>query len=237
MGDTGRRAVVAGLCGLAGLAGCGRGGVSGIVGGPVPGHSTAVALDPPAPGSASTTPAPATGATTVPGGSPTAPGATAAAPTPPSTPAAPPAPAPAPGGMRLDGDDLGVTRVGAPFREAVGAVAVALGRPTGDPAADTSCVGAEDETTWGSFRLASSGGRVSGWLSTSTSLGTAAGVRVGTTLAALGQAYGSRLDLPPPAPDSGTIFLVPGAQLAGTLTGPAPTDTVTSISNGTCKPR
>lgn len=228
-----RRLAAIGL--VAGLAGCtGTGGVSGIVGGPVPDGSTTL------PGATSTTVA---GATTGPGAPTTGPGPGApgppAAPSSTAAPAGPATTAPAagPGGMRLDGDNLGVTRVGAPFRQAVAAVTAVLGRPTGDPAPDTSCLGAEDETAWASFRLASSGGRVSGWISTSTSLATPAGATVGTTLAALRQAYGPRVQVPPPAPDSGTIFLIPEARLSGMLSGPAPTDTVTSLSNGTCEAR
>lgn len=201
-----------------------QGGVSGIVGGPVPGGTVT-------PGAAATT---APGGSTVPSEPTTAPVTAGAPPSLPSTTAGPGTTAP-PGPLRLGGNDLGVTRVGAPFREAVAAVAVTLGRPTGDPAPDTSCVGAEDETTWEAFRLASSGGRVSGWVSTSKTLATPAGVTVGTTLGAVRQAYGSRLQLPPPAPDSGTIFIVAGAQLGGGLTGSTASDTVTSLSNGTCE--
>jgi len=87
----------------------------------------------------------------------------------------------------------------------------------------------------GSFRLAGSGGRVSGWLSTSRTLSTPAGVAVGTPLPALRQAYGARLELPPPAPDEAPTFLVEGAGLGGNLTGSGPRDTVTSLVNGTCE--
>lgn len=201
-----------------------QGGVAGIVGGPVTGGATV-------PGAPTT----AAGGTTVPGGPTTFPATTPTTPSSPSTTAEAPTTAP-PGQLRLGGDDLGVTRVGAPFREAVAAVAAALGRPTGDPPPDTACVGAEDETTWGEFRLASSGGRVSGWLSTSRTLTTPAGATVGTTLGALRQAYGARLQVPPPAPDSAAVFLVSSVRLGGTLTGSTDADTVDSLFNGTCEP-
>lgn len=209
----------------AGLAGCSEDdGLGGIAGGPVPTvtipamTTTTVALGP-------TTTAPATAT------SPNSP----ASPSPSPSPTAVQPPAAAPGGLRLGGADLGVTRVGAPFREAVAAVAAALGRPTGDPAPDTSCIGAEDETAWTSFRLAGSGGRVSGWVSSSRTLATPAGVTVGTPLSTLRQVYGARLQVRPPAPDSGFLFIVEGAGLGGTLTGGGGSDTVTSLFNGTCE--
>ena len=130
-----------------------------------------------------------------------------------------------------------MTRVGASFRDAVAAVTDVLGRPSGDPASDTACIGAEDETTWGSFRLASSGGKVSGWLSTSTTLATPAGVTVGTALPGLRQAYGDGLQIrPPPEPGELPVFVVAGSGLGGTLTGQAPGDTVSTLRNGTCEP-
>ena len=141
-----------------------------------------------------------------------------------------------PAQLRLGGDDLGVTRVGAPFREAVAAVAGALGRPAGDPAPDSACIGAEEETSWEGFRLGSTGGRLSGWRSTTPALTTPAGVGVGTTLEALRRAYGAALQVrPPPEPDSAPVFVVAGAGIAGTLSGPGPADTVTSMFNGTCE--
>jgi len=137
--------------------------------------------------------------------------------------------------MTLGGDDLGVTRVGAPTREAVNAITGALGRPLGDPASDTACIGGEEETAWAGFRLASSGGRVTGWRSTSTALSTPEGASVGTTLGTLRRAYGANLRLLPAAePGDPAVFVVEGGGLGGTLTGPTETDTVTAIFNGTC---
>ena len=212
-----------------GLAACGgRGGASGAAAGRVGTTTTTSAPTGAAGTEATAPPGPTTAAVDGGGASSSVPG-TAATPPPSST-----APT-AGGGLRLGGDDLGVTRVGEPFRAAVAAVSAILGRPGGDPAPDTSCLGSDDETTWGSFRLAASAGRLSGWLSTSRTLATPAGVTVGTTLDALRQAYGTRLQLPPPAPDYATIFLVTGAQLGGTLTGAGASATVASLFNGTCE--
>ena len=174
---------------------------------------------------------PATSSTSEPGpsttstgsNSPTTPGATSRVPKP-------------PGRLELGGDDLGVTRVGAPFREAVSAVAAVLGPPTADPAPDSACIGAQEETSWAGFRLGRSGATVSGWLSTSSTLATPAGAKAGTTLNVLRQAYGTRLRLRPgPEPGDPTAFAVDGVALGGTLTGSAPTDTVTRLHNGTCE--
>ncbi len=142
---------------------------------------------------------------------------------------------PKPADLRLGGDDLGVTRVGAPSKEAVAAVTAALGRPLADPATDSACIGAQGETAWAGFRLGMTGGKLSGWRSTSTSLSTPAGATVGTTLAALRTAYGAAFTLRPGAePDEAPVFLVKGTNLGGTLTGPEPTGTVTSLFSGTC---
>ena len=243
MGGRGR---LLALGGLAVVTACGGNqGVAGIVGGPVPpGTSLPVEAgpSPPAPTVAPGTapgPGPVAGPTSVvPAPGPAAPGPAAPAPSGGSVPAPAPGPgpaAPAPGGLRLGGDDLGVTRVGAPFGGAVAAVARALGPPAANPAADTACIGAEEEASWGSFRLAGSGGRVSGWLSTGTAAATPAGVTAGTTLPALRQAYGTRLEVRPPAPDTDAVFLVAGDRLGGTLTGTTPSDTVRSLFNGTCE--
>ncbi len=166
-------------------------------------------------------------ATPAPGPSPAVPGSS------PNGLAPPPA---GPGRMRLGGDDLGLTRVGVPSREAVAAVTRALGPPLADPASDSACIGAEEETTWEGFRLATSGGRISGWLSTGPALSTLAGATVGTKVAGLREAYGASLQVRPPAePDAVPVFAVDGAGVGGTLTGSGPADTVTSIFNGTCE--
>jgi hypothetical protein len=212
---------------VAAVAACGgQGGVGRVVGGPLGGAGGGTPTSTSAPGPSGTT-----GATVTPAPSTTVVGPTTAAP---GT-TAPGATAPA-GRLRLGGDDLGATRVGAPFRDAVAAVTAELGSPSGDPPGDTACIGAEDEAAWGPFRLASSGGRVSGWRSTSKTLATPAGVTAGTTLSALRQAYGDLVEVrPPPEPDGLPVFVVGGARIGGTLTGQAPTDTVTTLFNGTCE--
>jgi len=142
---------------------------------------------------------------------------------------------PKPADLRLGGDDLGVTRVGAPSKEAVAAVTAVLGGPLADPATDSACIGSQEETAWAGFRLGMTGGKLSGWRSTSTTLSTPAGATVGTTLAALRTAYGAALTLRPAAePDEAPVFLVKGTNLGGTLAGPEPTDAVTSLFSGTC---
>lgn len=217
--------IIVGLAGVAGLLGCSEeDGVGGIVGAPVA-----------AAGGGTTTTS--TGDSTTMGG-PTTAGASTTGVTPSTVTSGTSGPATTATAtrLRLGGDDLGVTRLGAPFRDAVAAVSAELGRPSGDPAPDTACIGAEEEASWGAFRLASSGSRLSGWLSKSTTLATPAGATVGTTLAALRQAYGERLQVrPPPEPDGFPVFVVGGINLGGTLTGPAPTDTVSSMTSGTCE--
>lgn len=207
---------------ILGLAGCSRAG--GVVGGAV-GPISTVAPSATVAGSQPTSPTSAPVSTA----GPTTPAARAPAPPTSSSP-------PAPGTLRLGGDDLGVTRVGSPFREAVAAVTRALGRPTADPAPDTACVGAESETSWEGFRLASNGGRVSGWRSTSKTLATPEGTTVGAPVASLRQAYGAALEIrPAPEPGGLPVFVVNGPRIGGTLSGTAPTATVGSIFNGTCE--
>jgi len=189
--------------------------------GPTITPAPALALPPGAGGDATTTSAPGPGATPTPGAA--------------SPPTPPPTPPPVPGRLLLGGNDLGVTRVGAPSREAVAAVAGALGRPLGDPASDSACIGAEEETSWAGFRLASSGGKVSGWRSTSPALSTPAGIAVGATVAALRQAYGAALQVRPVA-EPGDLPVFGDRRRPRRLphrNGPA--DTVTSIFNGTCE--
>lgn len=231
--------LAAGLCLVASLAGCrssspaarGSGattttaapGATDVTGGPA--GSGAAGSDP-----LSTSEVPAT---TAPGAAPDQGEPRAPGPAPGSRTGSTYSSAPGGGGLRLAGNDLGVTRSGAPLRDGINAVSGVLGRPAADPAPDTACIGAEVETRWEGFRLAGSGGKVSGWLSTSTALSTPAGVTVGSTLAAVKQAYGAALQVSS-SPEAGgpPVFVVMGAGLSGTLSGP--NGPVTSISNGTC---
>ena len=208
---------------------------------PVSRTTTAAASSSP---SASATPSVSASPSGVPSPSPTpsvapvAPSPSASAvPAPPSaapTPSATPAP---PAELVLNGDDLGVTRVGAPSADAVRAVTAVLGPAVADPAPATACVGAgEREVEWADFRLAITDGRVSGWRSTDGRLTTPSGVGVGTTVTELREVYGDRLELYDANPDSGPGFTVTGVQLGGALTGPGGDDRVTAFYNRACSP-
>lgn len=149
------------------------------------------------------------------------------------TPAAP-SPVATPAGLVLGGDDLGVTRVGAPYREAVRAVSRVLGPPTADPSDTTSCVGAGQlEVEWPRFRLAVTDDRVSGWTSTDPRLRTPSGVGIGTTVGQLRRVYGERLQLFQASPDTGPGFAVEGVALGGGLSDDG---RVTGFWNGACTP-
>ncbi len=231
--------LAAGLCLVTSVAGCrsssraARG--SGATTTSAAPGATDVTGGPAGPGAAgsdplSTTEAPAT---TAPGAAPDQGAPPAPRPAPGSRTRSTYSPAPGGGGLRLAGNDLGVTRSGAPLRDGINAVSGVLGQPAADPAPDTACIGAEVETSWEGFRLAGSGGKVSGWLSTSSALSTPAGVIVGSTMAAVMQAYGAALRVSS-SPEAGgsPVFVVTGTGLSGTLSGP--NGSVTSISNGTC---
>ena len=172
---------------------------------------------------------------------PVAPSPSAAATEPSSAPSSA-APAPsvspaAPAVLRLDGDDLGVTRVRAPYADAVRALTAVLGPPVADPATTSACVGAGDrEVEWADFRLAVSDGLVSGWQSSDVRLSTPSGVGIGTTVTEMQEVYGDRLELYDATPDSGPGFTVQGVQLGGALTGPGGDDRVTVFFNRACSP-
>lgn len=158
------------------------------------------------------------------------------APPPPATPSsAAPSPTPAAArGLVLGGDDLGVTRVGASYREAVRAVARVLGPATEDPSGSTACVGAGQlEVEWPRFRLAVTGDRISGWTTDDPRLRTPSGVAVGSTVAQLRRTYGDRLRLYEASPDAGPGFTVEGVELGGDLD---PSGRVTRLWNRACSP-
>ena len=157
--------------------------------------------------------------------------AASASPTP-SASTAPPA-----GGLQLNGDDLGVTSVGAADADAVRALTAVLGPPVADPAPATACVGAGDrEVEWADFRLAVTDGRVSGWTSTDGRFRTPSGIGIGTTVTEMREVYGDRLELYDANPDSGPGFAVTGVELGGDLTGPGGDDRVTRFYNRACSP-
>ena len=153
----------------------------------------------------------------------------------PASPSAAPSPTgPALAGLVLGGDDLGVTRVGAPYREAVRAVARVLGPPRGNPASSTACIGAEQlEVEWPGFRLAVSDERVSGWTADDPRLRTPSGVGVGATVDELRRTYGDRVRLYEATPDAGPGFAVEGVELGGEL---GPSGRVTRLWNRVCSP-
>ena len=208
---------------------------------PVSRTTTAAASSSP---SASATPSVSASPSGVPSPSPTpsvapvAPSPSASAvPAPPSA-APPPSATPAPPAeLVLNGDDLGVTRVGAPSADAVRAVTAVLGPPLADPSPVSACVGAgEREVEWSEFRLAISDGVVSGWVSTDGELSTPSGITIGTTVTEMQEVYGDRLELYDANPDSGPGFTVTGVQLGGALTGPGGDDRVTAFYNRACSP-
>jgi len=173
--------------------------------------------------------------TTVPTSTPTPAPAEPSAPAASATPSADPTAVPAV--LQLDGDDLGVTRVGAPYADAVRALTAVLGPPVADPAPATACVGAyEREVEWAGFRLAITDGTVSGWSSSDVRLTTPSGVGIGTTVTELREVEGERLELYDATPDSGPGFAVRGVELGGSLTGPGGDDRVTGFSNRACNP-
>lgn len=187
--------------------------------------------------SASPSASPAAGPSAVPSVAAAAPASPSAQPAPSSAAPTPSASTAAPVTLVLNGDDLGVTRVGAPNADAVRAVTAVLGPPVADPAPATACVGAgEREVEWAGFRLAVTDGRVDGWSSTDDRLTTPSGVGIGTIVTELREVYGDRLELYDASPDSGPSFAVTGVELGGTLSGPGADDRVTGFHNRTCSP-
>ncbi len=154
-------------------------------------------------------------------------------------PAPAPSPAPSPGAsgpaVSLDGDDLGVTKIGADFAGAVQAVSAALGFPTAEPAEDVACVASEEEVAWGDFRLASSGGKLAGWFNRRADLATSKQIAVGSTVADVLAAYGDTVKLQAGTTDASETFAADGG-LSGGLTSEAPDGTVTYLFNGVCSP-
>lgn len=140
------------------------------------------------------------------------------------------------GGIVLGGIELGVTRIGAPFPEAVTKITAVLGEPTENPKTSVTCIEATKEVAWGSFLLAEVDGEVAGWESTSNTLQTPAGVTVGTDVATLKQVYGAGVSFFAPNPDSGATFDVDAADVHGGLTSQADDGTVTALYSGFCGP-
>lgn len=152
---------------------------------------------------------------------------------PPATPRSPPAPG-SKGGVVLGGEDLGVTRLGEPFREAVAAVSAVLGEPDADPAEIVSCIGAETEVRWGDLVLAAQDDRLAGWASRSATLQTPSGVTVGTPLTELERVYGSSLQRFPANPDNPPTFAVEGVDVLGSLSSAEDDASVTRLFTSFC---
>lgn len=148
-----------------------------------------------------------------------------------------PEPSPAPTGpaVLLDGDELGVTKVGADQSVAVQAVTAALGAPTAQPAEDVACVASEEEVAFGDLRLAFSGGRLAGWMNRRPDLRSSEGIAVGSTVADVLEVYGDTVALQGGTTDAGETFAADGG-LSGGLTSEAPDGTVTYLYNGVCSP-
>lgn len=151
------------------------------------------------------------------------------------TPTQPPPtdPEPTGGEVELRGDDLGVTRVGAARDDAVAAISAVLGEPTRPRL--VACIGADEELAWGDFRLSiGADGRVNGWSSTSTTVTTPSGIRVGTRVDRLRDLLGDRLQITPANPDNPEGFRVVGVEVFGDLSGTADEEVVTRLFTGAC---
>lgn len=170
-----------------------------------------------------TSPAPATSPTSTP-------------PAPTDSPAAPTSPPTqgSKGGVVLGGEDLGVTRLGEPFREAVEAVSTVLGEPDADPAEVVSCIEAETEVRWGELVLAAQDDRLAGWSSRSRTLQTPSGVTVGTPLSEVERVYGSSLELFEANPDNPPTFGVDAVDVLGSLSSADDDASVTRLFTSFC---
>ena len=157
-------------------------------------------------------------------------------PSPSSAPSSAPSPDPTgpEGGVVLGGQELGVTGLGVPMDEAGAAVSTVLGEPDEDPARVVSCLASEREVRWGDLVLASTGGRLAGWSSTSRTVQTPSGVAVGTPLASLQQVYGDDLERFAANLDSGSTFAVQGVDVLGALSSADDDATVTRLFSSFC---
>lgn len=138
------------------------------------------------------------------------------------------------GRLELRGDDLGVTRVGAPKREAVAAVSSVLG--VGDTSATArDCIDSYSSAAWKDLVLSfDRSGRLNGWQVDTPRVATPAGVRVGTTVATLRRVYGRQVTFFPADSDNSPSYEVRGVDITGYLSSEAATGRVTSLVNGAC---
>ena len=138
------------------------------------------------------------------------------------------------GGVVLGGEDLGVTRLGAPFREAVAAVSEVLGQPDEDPSQTVSCIQATTEVRWGELVLAAQDDRLAGWSSQSQTVQTPSGVAVGTPLPEMVELYGPSLERFPADPDNPPTFAVQGVDVRGDLSSAEDDASVTRLYSSFC---
>lgn len=145
-----------------------------------------------------------------------------------TSPSTPPASA-----IQLNGADLGVTKLGDPYDQAVAAISTVLGE--GTPVTDkVYCIGSDKTTEWGEFRAVSKGGALSGWTIGNDRLEAPSGVKVGTDVATLKRVYGDRFKRFGPNPDNGPTFSVKDVDFFGGLSSTAGDATVTSLYTGSC---
>jgi hypothetical protein len=162
---------------------------------------------------------------TPPSGSPL-PVITSATPTPSATRAAPI--------LQLSGDDLGVTRIGAPKLQATAAVSKVLGRVDTSPG-PTRCIGSSTEARWTDLTLSfDAAGKLNGWFVTTAKLSTPSGVRVGTTVAQLKRIYGDKLTFYPANTENPPTYSVRQVQMVGYLSNATDSARVTSFANRAC---
>lgn len=152
----------------------------------------------------------------------------------PATPSAAVSLGPAGDQLVLGGVELGVTRLGEPFRDAVRDLSAVLGQPDADPSEAVSCLESETEVRWGEFIVAADNGRLAGWSSRSPALRTPSGVTVGTTSAELDRVYEPGLHRFPANPDNSPTFAVEGVDVFGSLSSEGADATVTSLFSGFC---
>lgn len=140
---------------------------------------------------------------------------------------------PASSALQLNGGDLGVTRLGEPYEQALDAITTVLGK--GTAVSDrVYCIGSDRTTQWGAFRAVSKGGMLSGWTISSNRLEAPSGVKVGTDVATLERVYGDRFQRFGPNPDNGPTFSVQGVDFLGGLSSTESDATVTSLYTASC---
>lgn len=132
--------------------------------------------------------------------------------------------------VQLQGSDLGVVKIGAPFEDTVMRISEVLGEPTSNPAPGQLCPGSSREVTWRELRIGEQGGLLFGWVSTSGGLRSNRGIGVGSRESDLQNAYGDRVTLLP-ATTGVSSFSVDEIGLAGNIDA---SGTVSALFGGGC---